>query len=201
MKHPKILIVEDDDDIRATCREILEGEGFAVETCVNGKDAVAFLDGYQEPCLILLDMMMPIMNGREFMTAFSKRPHTIVPIPVYLVSAAAESRDGEEMGCFGFLKKPFNIDALLSIVRTHCTVNENKSTAEPKLMATKLKVSAKQVPSVVERAPRKACVDKSMTTIKKGNLIEGQHESADVLKRRALARWETEGGSIPNPIV
>lgn len=125
MSISKILIVEDDKDIRLACRDLLEGEGFAVETAMNGGDALAFLENHPQPCLILLDMLMPIMNGREFMTGLAKRPHTIVPIPVYLVSATANSNDGKEMGCLGFLKKPFNIDALISIVRTHCEMVKN----------------------------------------------------------------------------
>jgi CheY-like chemotaxis protein len=123
MKCPRILVVEDNEDIRNLCRDLLESEGFSVETCVNGKDALAALDGWQEPCLILLDMLMPIMGGKEFMTEFVKRAHTIVPIPVYLVSATAKKEDGQKMGCLGFLKKPFCIEALLSIVRSHCEVN------------------------------------------------------------------------------
>ena len=126
MKSPQILIVEDDDGIRDACREILEAEEFSVETCTNGKEALAILDAHPEPCLILLDMMMPIMNGREFMAAFAKRPHTIVPIPVYLVSASSGSSAGKEMGCLGYLKKPFNIEVLLLIVRTHCETNKNQ---------------------------------------------------------------------------
>jgi len=130
MQYPRILIVEDDENIRDFCRSLLEGEGYNVETCQNGEDAIASLDKSQDPCLILLDMLMPVMNGREFMSAFSKRPHhTVVPIPVYLVSATSNSNDGEEMGCLGFLRKPFNIEALLCIVRGHCHACENLQAA------------------------------------------------------------------------
>lgn len=120
MKNPRVLIVEDDDDIRELGKILLVKAGFTVETCVNGLEALVALQKHEEPCLILLDMMMPVMNGREFMTAFTKKPHTIVPIPVYLVSATADKNDGKEMGCLGFIKKPFDCDALLAIVETHC---------------------------------------------------------------------------------
>ncbi|MBC7754086.1 MAG: response regulator [Moraxellaceae bacterium] len=120
MKNPRILIIEDDEDIRELCQILLIKAGFTVETCVNGLEALIALQKHDEPCLILLDMMMPIMNGREFMAAFTKKPHTIVPIPVYLVSATGDKNDGKEMGCLGFLKKPFDCDALLAIVDTHC---------------------------------------------------------------------------------
>jgi len=121
MKHSRILVVEDDEGTRELCRALLEENDFKVEVCKNGKEALLALNTYEEPCLILLDMLMPIMDGREFMDAFGKRPHTIVPIPVYLVSATADQSDGKEMGCRGFLKKPFSPRALLSIVRDHCT--------------------------------------------------------------------------------
>jgi len=126
MAKPRILIVEDDDDIRELCRYLLEREHFTVEACANGKEALTSLDSHQEPCLILLDMMMPVMNGQEFMIAFAKRPHTIVPIPVYLVSATASGEEGKKMGCLGFIKKPFNCDALLRIVHSHCEENAVK---------------------------------------------------------------------------
>ena len=69
-------------------------------------------------------MVMPIMDGRQFMLEFEKKPHVIAPIPVYLVSATSVAREGREMGCCGFLKKPFSIEALLAIVHEHCRVNE-----------------------------------------------------------------------------
>lgn len=131
MNSPKILIVEDDESIRELYCQVLEGEGYEVETCVNGKEALLFLKHQEEPCLILLDMQMPIMDGREFMDAFKKRPHSIVPIPVYLVSATASSAEGKEMGCRGFMKKPFPIEALLTIARAHCEVNEFSGTVKP----------------------------------------------------------------------
>jgi CheY-like chemotaxis protein len=120
MKRSQILIVEDDQDIRSLCQEILESEGFQVEACSNGKDAITYLQGHQQPSVILLDMMMPVMNGREFMSAYVQKKKKEVKTPVYLISATAEKSDSREMGCRGFLKKPFDFDALLNIVRSHC---------------------------------------------------------------------------------
>ena len=120
-KFPCVLIVEDDPDIRELSCRFLKEKGYSVQTCKDGWEALAFLDTHLDPCLILLDMMMPIMNGRDFMAAFAMRPHTIVPIPIYLVSATAQKKDGREIGCLGFLKKPVNLDALLAIVQRHCS--------------------------------------------------------------------------------
>jgi CheY-like chemotaxis protein len=146
MAHPRILIIEDDADIRELCRHLLEQDHFSVEACANGKEALAYLDIHQEPCLILLDMMMPVMNGKEFMTAFAKRPHTILPIPIYLVSASATAEEGKEMGCLGFIKKPFNCNALLTIVHSHCEENavKIKNLAPPPTKIIRNKPSATQ---------------------------------------------------------
>jgi CheY-like chemotaxis protein len=129
MKCPRIIIVEDNKDIRELCRLVLEIEGFTVETCENGKEALLSLDRNSTPCLVLLDMLMPIMGGREFMAQLSKRPHTIAPIPVYLVSATAEKEDARKMGCIGFIKKPFNLEAFIAIVKQHCQASELKKAA------------------------------------------------------------------------
>ncbi|MGZ3713275.1 MAG: response regulator transcription factor, partial [Bdellovibrionota bacterium] len=106
MKHQTILVVEDDEGIRDLMLEILVQEGYTAAGCENGQQALEFLDAHPSPCLILLDMMMPILNGKEFMDAFRKRPHTIVPIPIYLVSATSDGVAGADMGCAGFLRKP-----------------------------------------------------------------------------------------------
>ena len=59
-----VIIVEDDDDIRDTFREVLESEGYHVLTAANGRVALDLLEGMRDvPCLVLLDLMMPIMNG------------------------------------------------------------------------------------------------------------------------------------------
>lgn len=115
-----ILVVEDDEDIRELSVEQLQQEGFTVKSARNGKEALLSLSTLVEPCLILLDMLMPVMNGKEFMLEFAKLKHTIAPIPVYLVSASAESADSKDLGCLGFLRKPFEPEALLAIVREHC---------------------------------------------------------------------------------
>jgi CheY-like chemotaxis protein len=128
MKRPKILIVEDDQDIRALCQEILEDEGYVVSVCANGQDAMEYLEVHRQPNLILLDMMMPVMNGREFMAAYRESQGTSVKriAPVYLVSASAAKSEVRDLGCKGFLRKPFDFDALMNIVRTHCASGQSE---------------------------------------------------------------------------
>ena len=66
-----VVLVEDDDCIRMAFAEILESEGYEVLTFNNGREAIEGLMGFEEPCLILLDWMMPEMNGAQFLEARS----------------------------------------------------------------------------------------------------------------------------------
>ncbi len=113
-----ILVVEDDDDIRNAIVDLLENEGYYAESAINGKDALEKLRSIKEkPCLVLLDMMMPIMNGREFLDEVMKDSH-LAPIPVLIVSAVADKSNTE--GSVGFLKKPIDIDVVLKVVYQYC---------------------------------------------------------------------------------
>jgi CheY-like chemotaxis protein len=121
---PKIFIVEDDRGIREAFETLLRGEGYGVESFADGQKAIDRLYQSPEPCLILLDMLMPVMNGEEFMEHFHRLPATILPIPVFLVSATSNLDASKKMGCKGFVKKPVNLEALLLIVKTFCKSNE-----------------------------------------------------------------------------
>ena len=112
-----ILVVEDDDDIRNAIVDLLETEGYSTESAVNGKDALEKLQIIPKPCLVLLDMMMPIMNGREFLDTVMKDSH-LAPIPVLIVSAVADKTNTE--GSVGFLKKPIDIEVVLKVVAQYC---------------------------------------------------------------------------------
>ncbi len=120
---PSIFLIEDDRDIRETTQEFLESEGYGVEAYANGKTALARLQRKPEPCLVLLDLMMPVMNGAEFMEEFKKLPVTLVPVPVYLCSATACLEDSERLACNGFIKKPVDLNVLLLIVENFCKRN------------------------------------------------------------------------------
>ncbi len=123
MECPKIFVVEDDRSIREILVQILKLEVYGVESFDNGKKAIDRLYQTPEPCLILLDMMMSVMNGEEFMEHFHKLPATILPIPVFLVSATSNKSESKKMGCKGFVKKPVDLDALLIIVKRFCESN------------------------------------------------------------------------------
>jgi CheY-like chemotaxis protein len=115
-----IVIIEDDEDIREAMHALLELEGFPVTSFANGKEAIDALKEYSEPCLILLDLMMPIMNGWEFLKARKALGDTIVAIPVYIVSAIANQLEAEETGASGYIKKPVDAEILVKIVKGYC---------------------------------------------------------------------------------
>ncbi|MCM2323081.1 MAG: response regulator [Oligoflexia bacterium] len=116
---PKIvLIVEDDLDIRETFRQLLELEGYCVLTASNGKEGLEVLQGPQRPSMVLLDLMMPVMNGWEFLEAQRALPE-YSKIPVVVVTAAGKDKE-KTVGAAGFIKKPIELDVLLSVVKRYC---------------------------------------------------------------------------------
>jgi CheY-like chemotaxis protein len=115
----RILVVDDDLDIRETLAQILEFEGFDVTCASNGREAIDRLKTVR-PGLILLDLMMPVMNGYEFRQAQKAHPE-IADIPVIILSADGNvQQKAEAAGVQAYLKKPIELDVLLSTIRQHC---------------------------------------------------------------------------------
>lgn len=112
-----ILLVEDDDDIRSTLQEVLELEGYSVVPAAHGQEAFDRLDEIERPCLILLDLMMPVMNGWEFLEQ-QKKHAKFSSIPVLVVSAAGEK--ARTAPAQGFVKKPIEVDGLLELIKKYC---------------------------------------------------------------------------------
>lgn len=108
-----ILVVEDDLNIRETVKDALESEGYFVVTASNGKEGLTCVKQVPKPCLVLLDMMMPLMSGREFLDAILA-DSMLAPIPVLVVSAIADPQNTR--GAVGFLKKPPDLELLLKLV-------------------------------------------------------------------------------------
>ncbi|MCP3139968.1 response regulator [Pyxidicoccus xibeiensis] len=112
-----VLVVEDDADLRAAVADILEDEGFVVHVAENGRDALEELGhmGHM-PCVVLLDLMMPVMDGFAFMERFRADP-VLSQVPVVVFSASV--REPPE-GASAMIRKPFEIPALLSAVAGYC---------------------------------------------------------------------------------
>ncbi len=111
------MVVEDDDSIREVVQQVLESEGFEVLTACNGKEAISTLERIEQTCLILLDLMMPEMNGWEFLE-HRKQSFFIQQLPVVVVSAVPEKH--ELPAGIQIVRKPPDIDALLALAHQYC---------------------------------------------------------------------------------
>jgi CheY-like chemotaxis protein len=109
-----VLVVDDEEQIRAVVGEILRDEGFTVIEASNGQEALARVRD-QSPVLILLDMRMPVMNGWEFAAAYRALPGPHAPIVVMTAAQHAGAWCAEIKG-EGCVAKPFELDELLSEV-------------------------------------------------------------------------------------
>jgi CheY-like chemotaxis protein len=114
-----VFIVEDDLDTREMLEHFLETEGYAVETASNGKIALERLTGGARPAVILLDLMMPVMDGWQFRRA-QVRDSSLAGIPVIVVSAAGGER-AKQIDADDYLSKPVNLDELLAHVTHYCS--------------------------------------------------------------------------------
>jgi CheY-like chemotaxis protein len=114
----KILVVEDNDDVRDMMAITLQLEGHQVVTASNGREALKALAQGTDPCVILLDLMMPIMSGWEFQEEVAKDPK-LSEIPVVVITAAAGERV-KRTHAAAFIPKPIDVDKLLDVVCDFC---------------------------------------------------------------------------------
>lgn len=119
MANIHILVVDDDADIREALSQALEAEGYRVSVAVNGRDAWEQLHSGSSPALVLLDLMMPIMNGAEFLAAL-RADSALRSLPVILVSAheSTAAAHAHESQCY--LAKPVDLDTLMNAVARYC---------------------------------------------------------------------------------
>jgi CheY-like chemotaxis protein len=114
-----ILLVEDDPSIQGAVTMLLEREGFTVTCAFNGEEALQALHAGDSPALILLDMVMPVMDGTEFRRAQQLEPR-LACIPVVVLSATTGAEPPADMPPpSAVMPKPFDIDQLLAMVEKH----------------------------------------------------------------------------------
>ena len=119
----QVMIVEDDRDIREPMRELLEEEGYRVTCAATGREALRLLSDQTPPAVILCDLMMPNMNGVELIQTLRKHNMKAADAVVILSAAANAEKTASELGV-GFLRKPIDIDALLSTVEHYCPIEK-----------------------------------------------------------------------------
>jgi CheY-like chemotaxis protein len=115
---PEILVVEDDEAIRGLVSEVLRDDGYEVGEAANGAEALAYVSRHK-PDLIVLDLMMPVMDGWTFVEACRRQPGCS-DVPIVVTSASHDlPKTAERLRSFGVrtcLAKPFDIEGLLALV-------------------------------------------------------------------------------------
>ena len=116
-----VLIVEDDADVREAIAEVLSDCQYKALHASNGAEALERLRAAEvRPCVILLDMMMPTMDGWQF-RAVQKNDPSVSDIPVVVLSAHVDGRDAAlKMQAAAYLAKPLSLESLLGVVERFC---------------------------------------------------------------------------------
>ncbi len=121
MSTHRILVVDDDEALRETVKELLEMEGFEVSVAKNGREALESIAKLGRPCLVLLDLMMPVMDGPTFLEALAREPHSAVGrLPIVVFSALAEAAMLAARYHCDVLPKPVALDRLIEAAERHC---------------------------------------------------------------------------------
>jgi two-component system chemotaxis response regulator CheY len=110
-----VLIVDDDPDLLDVTSFVIENEGIAVETATDGEEALARLRKGKLPRLVLLDLMMPVMNGWEFLEEVAKDP-VLRAIPIVVLTAGEQT---EVPGAMDVVTKPMDLTVLLQVVERY----------------------------------------------------------------------------------
>jgi DNA-binding response OmpR family regulator len=110
--------VDDDAKVRETIEAFLRAEGYAVQTAADGAEALEHV-GRQLPCVVLLDMRMPIMDGWDFVRELRARE---IDLPIIVMTAAQDARrSAEEIGAPAYVAKPVSFPALIARIDQVCT--------------------------------------------------------------------------------
>jgi CheY-like chemotaxis protein len=119
MSRRPVLVVDDDEGVREAVAEVLADVGYIVATAANGQLALDWLRSHPPPALILLDLMMPVMDGQQFRAAQVADP-ALRGIPVVVITAGGDRSLQAAMATEGWLHKPIELDVLLETLATWC---------------------------------------------------------------------------------
>jgi CheY-like chemotaxis protein len=114
-----VLVIEDDFDVRDALTDILTDAGLSVVCAKDGSEAMTYLESGARPRLILLDLMMPGMDGYQFLSE-RRDQLSLADVPVVILSADRRgARRWRELGADGCLTKPVELDELMEVIRHH----------------------------------------------------------------------------------
>jgi CheY-like chemotaxis protein len=123
-----ILLVEDDDGLGSILAAVLQDQGYRVVLASNGREALDYLSTQRPPDLILLNLVMPAMNGWKFREQLQKIPE-LAEIPVILLSGVRNlEKQAASLGATDSFTKPYNLKALVDAVRQYCPPSEVMAT-------------------------------------------------------------------------
>jgi CheY-like chemotaxis protein len=111
----KVLVVDDELDLRDTLRDALEDEGYAVEVAGNGAEAMTHLAADERPCAVILDIVMPVMDGIQVWRAM-QQDQRLASIPVVITTSDPSRAPGGVLT----MRKPVDLNLLLATVSTLC---------------------------------------------------------------------------------
>jgi CheY-like chemotaxis protein len=112
---PTVLIVDDELSIRNMLVEVLQLEGYPTETATNGREAIDVL-AHSGPRVVLLDLLMPVLNGRGVMNELRAMPGERAKHKIVLVSAVNNLEASQDLEADGTLQKPFTVPQLLNVL-------------------------------------------------------------------------------------
>ncbi|HEY2513444.1 MAG TPA: response regulator [Polyangiaceae bacterium] len=140
-----VLIVDDDEDIRSATRSVLEDEGYTVDVAPDGLAALRRLHCRPRPALLLLDLMMPVMNGETLLrTLESKSEFRELPVVIFTAASPTAETSGLR---YPLLRKPFSVQSLLELVTTYL----------PRFWDDDETTTNKEIPALLRDTPRAAC--------------------------------------------
>jgi CheY-like chemotaxis protein len=123
MNRARVMLIDDDDDIREIAMLVLEAAGYDVVTATDGIDALEKLDTADEPAVIVLDWMMPRMDGEQFLETLHAGPNASVPV-IVLTGHAGTGR-ASDLGAAEIITKPPELSDLLDAVGRYATPAEH----------------------------------------------------------------------------
>lgn len=120
-----VLVVDDDPDILEALRFVIEGAGYEVRSADNGREALERMRNEPQPAVVILDLMMPVMNGWEFRAEQSRDPE-LAEVPVVVLTGDGRiAAKATTLGAQGYLKKPVALAELLATVASHAPRRRN----------------------------------------------------------------------------
>jgi CheY-like chemotaxis protein len=128
---PSVLVVDDDEDLLVVLRDVIDEEGYRVLTARGGEEALALLESGETPCMILLDLKMPGMDGAEFRMRQLADPR-LAAIPVVGFTGLWNGEEfAHRLALASCLRKPVNLHKLLETVAHYCSDPDHRDVTRP----------------------------------------------------------------------